>query len=192
MTNGTASTVTSSVASSTEPGVDDATVLAVLASLAAGSVGSNGETSYESWKRALKTSVTTNPFDALVVTVVGGSFLFYLAERGKNPKVKTYVDALLFISTCLSVGYADVFAVTQAGKAIASAVMTFGPAMSGAIFETPASGADAPAVAPEMLAIQKAIVDKLDAILGELKASRRGVNQGAPRRIKLSGSPGSR
>jgi voltage-gated potassium channel len=163
------SSVTSSVASSTEAGGDEVAVFAVLASLAAGSVGSNGETSYESWKRALKTSVTTNPFDALVVTVVGGSFLFYLAERGKNPKVKTYVDALLFISTCLSVGYADVFAVTQAGKAIASAVMTFGPAMSGAIFETPG---EAPAAAPEMLAIQKTIVDKLDAILGELRASR--------------------
>jgi voltage-gated potassium channel len=174
VTSGATPSVTSGVASSAEPGVDDAAVLAVLASLAAGTVGSNGETSYESWKRALKTSVTTNPFDALVVTVVGGSFLFYLAERGKNPKVKTYVDALLFISTCLSVGYADVFAVTQAGKAIASAVMTFGPAMSGAIFETPASGADAPAVAPEMLAIQKTIVDKLDAILGELRASRAG------------------
>jgi hypothetical protein len=156
-------------------GGDDAAVLAVLASLAVTGDTGGGETSYESWKRALKTSVSTNPFDALVVTVVGGSFLFYLAERGKNPKVKTYIDALLFISTCLSVGYADVFAVTQAGKAIASAVMTFGPAMSGAIFETPATrGApgEAPAVAPELLAIQRTIVDKLDAILGELKASR--------------------
>jgi hypothetical protein len=149
---------------------DDAAVLAVLASLAMTGGGAGGEGSYESWKRALKTSVTTSPFDALVVTVVGGSFLFYLAERGKNPKVNTYVDALLFISTCLSVGYADVFAVTPAGKAIASAVMTFGPAMSGAIFDEPKAAGEA--AAPELVAIHKTIVDKLDAILTELKASR--------------------
>ncbi|HEX4445568.1 MAG TPA: ion channel [Polyangiaceae bacterium] len=156
---------------------DDAAVLAVLASLAG--AGAGGQASYQSWKQSLKTAVTTDPFDALVVTVLGGGFLFYLAEKGKNPKVKTYVDALLFLSTCLSVGYADVFAVTPAGKAIASAVMTFGPAMSGAIFDDPkgataAAGSDGGAGAgtAELLAVQRAIVDKLDAILGELKASR--------------------
>jgi voltage-gated potassium channel len=160
------------------PEGDEGAVLAVLASLAAAGTNENGESSYESWKRALKTSVTTNPFDALVVTVLGGSFLFFLAERGKNPKVNTYVDALLFISTCLSVGYADVFAVTQAGKAIASAVMTFGPAMSGAIFEEPKAaeaGSETPpasVASPEMLAVQKTIVEKLDAILTELRAGR--------------------
>ncbi|MGH7435254.1 MAG: hypothetical protein ACRENE_06240, partial [Polyangiaceae bacterium] len=70
----------------------------------------------------------------------------------------------------LSVGYSDIFARTPAGQAIASAVMTFGPAMSGAIFESP--GAPAAEPSPEMLAVQHAIVDKLDAILAELRASR--------------------
>ncbi len=147
---------------------DDAAVLAVLASL----VATGGEASYDSWKRSLKGAVTRDPFDALVVMVVGGAFLFYLAERGKNPKVKSYVDALLFLSTCVSVGYADVFAVTPTGKAIASAVMTFGPSMSGGIFDAPA--APSASASPEMLAVQTAIVDKLDAILGELRASRAG------------------
>jgi hypothetical protein len=150
------------------PASGDGAVLAVLASLAVTGAGGG---SYESWKKELKTAITRDPFDALVVTVVGGAFLFYLAEKGKNPKVNTYVDALLFLSTCLSVGYADVFACTQAGKAIASAVMTFGPAMSGALFDAPAGEAKAEAT-PEMLAVQRTIVDKLDAILGELKASR--------------------
>jgi hypothetical protein len=153
----------------TETGVgDDAAVLAVLASLAT----TNGETSYDAWKKSLKGAVSRDPFDALVVMVVGGAFLFYLAERGKNPKVNSYVDALLFLSTCVSVGYADVFACTPAGKAIASAVMTFGPAMSGGIFDAaPSSEATS---TPELLAVQKAIVDKLDAILVELRASRAG------------------
>jgi voltage-gated potassium channel len=151
------------------PAGDDTDVLAVLATLAAGS----GGTSYASWKESLRSAVSTDPFDALMVTVAGGAFLFYLAEKGKNPKVRSYVDALVFLSTCVSVGYADIFAVTPAGKAIASAVMTFGPALSGGIFdarrepERPAGDANA---AADLLAIQRVIVDKLDAILGELKA----------------------
>ena len=145
------------------PAVDDAAVLAVLASLAA---GAGGEASYASWKSSLKAAVTSDPFDALVVTVVGGAFLFYLAEKDHNPKVRSYVDALLFLSTCVSVGYADVFACTPAGKAIASAVMTFGPAMSGGIFE---ANVDSGPASPEMVAVQKAIVDKLDAILTEMR-----------------------
>ncbi len=149
------------------PAVDDAAILGVLASLVA---SAGAETSYASWKRGLKAAVSSDPFDALVVTVVGGAFLFYLAEKDRNPKVRSYVDALVFLSTCVSVGYADVFACTPAGKAIASAVMTFGPAMSGAIFDD--RGGDGAVASPEMLAIQRAIVDKLDAILGEMRASR--------------------
>ena len=149
------------------PAGDDAAVLAVLASLAS---QTGGETSYASWKSSLKAAVSSDPFDALLVTVVGGALLFYLAEKDKNPKVRTYVDALLFVSTCVSVGYADVFACTPAGKAIASAVMTFGPALSGGIFDDPKGGGGV--ASPEMLALQRVIVDKLDAILTEMRASR--------------------
>jgi voltage-gated potassium channel len=153
------------------PAGDDAAVLAVLASLAVPS--SSGATSYESWKQSLRSAATTDPFDALIVTVLGGSFLFYLAEREKNPKVRTYVDALVFVSTCVSVGYADVFAVTQAGKAIAAAVMTFGPALSGAIFDKPETpSAEASGLSPQLVAVQSAILEKLDAILAELRAAR--------------------
>lgn len=152
-----------------QPGAgDDAAVVAVLAALAPAA----GGTSYDAWKRSLKAAVSSDPFDALLVTVVGGAFLFYLAERGKNPKVNSYVDALLFISTCVSVGYADVFACTPAGKAIASAVMTFGPAMSGGIFDEPGTSGGPVAAPSELLALQKVIVDKLDAILGELRSTR--------------------
>jgi hypothetical protein len=151
-----------------QSGADDAAVVALLAALAP----TAGGTSYDSWKRSLKGAVSSDPFDALVVTVVGGAFLFYLAERGKNPKVNSYVDALLFISTCVSVGYADVFACTPAGKAIASAVMTFGPAMSGGIFDEPGSQGEPIAAPAELIAVQKVIVDKLEAILGELRSTR--------------------
>src|SRR4051794_3756418 len=91
---------------------------------------SSGLASYEVLKTALREGVARDPLDALMVTVLGGSFLFYIAEKDENPKVRTYWDALLYISTCLSVGYADIFARTKPGQAIATAIMTVGPAMA--------------------------------------------------------------
>jgi hypothetical protein len=84
-----------------------------------------------------RSAAKSDPLGALLSLVGGASVLFYWAERGKNPKVRTLADAVLFITTCLSVGYADVFARTEMGKAIASFVMTIGPAMSGAALDEP-------------------------------------------------------
>jgi hypothetical protein len=143
-----------------------------LALLAAVAAAEGAAPALASLKKGLREAVERDPFDATVVTVAGGAFLFYLAEKGRNPKVETYWDALVFVSTCLSVGYADVFARTPAGKAIASAVMTLGPAMSGAIFDEPRAGST-PALSPsESIAVQRIIVDKLEAILTELRALR--------------------
>ena len=62
---------------------------------------------------------------------------FFQAERGINPKINSYMDAYYYISTCASVGYADVFAVTQMGKAIAALVMTVGPALAAKALDRP-------------------------------------------------------
>jgi hypothetical protein len=150
---------------------DDAAALTLVAALAS-SGGAVGD--YASLKKGLREAVAAEPFDAAVVTVVGGAFLFYVAEKGHNPKVQTYWDALVFISTCMSVGYADVFARTPAGQAIDSAVMTLGPAISGAIFEDPRrpGARSVDTGSPDAIAIQRVIVDRLEAILGELRASR--------------------
>ncbi len=83
----------------------------------------------ESWAQ---TTFADEPFTKLIGLVLTGAGLFYRAEVGHNPKVKSYTDALVYISTCASVGYADLFAVTEAGKLIGSAVMTIGPAMANA------------------------------------------------------------
>jgi voltage-gated potassium channel len=141
-----------------------------------------GMASYSSLKQRLRAAVARDPFDATLLTVLGGAFLFYVAEKEENPKVRTYWDALVFVSTCLSVGYADIFARTSAGKAIASALMTLGPAISGAILEEPRRDADpqvsatsrnadpqGSATPEQMLALQRVIAEKLEAILGELR-----------------------
>jgi hypothetical protein len=62
--------------------------------------------------------------------VCAAAALFYAAEEGHNPSVKTFWDALHYISTSLSVGYANIFPVTQAGKAIGALVQMVGPALS--------------------------------------------------------------
>jgi len=81
--------------------------------------------------------VESNPLDAAVTFLAGASYAFYIAEKGVNPKVKTYVDSFYYISTCASVGYADIFAATQAGRAIAALVMIVGPALAARSLDRP-------------------------------------------------------
>ncbi len=81
--------------------------------------------------------IDRNPLDATFEFLAAASYAFYLVEKKHNPKIKTFIDAFYYISTCASVGYADVFAVTQPGRAIASLVMTVGPAITNRALERP-------------------------------------------------------
>lgn len=126
-----------------------------------------GALSYGVAKQGFRELVTRDPIDTLIVAVLGGGYLFYLAEKGKNPRVNTIWDAFVFVATALSVGYDQTFARTDSGKAIAAFVMTFGPAAATAAFDPPAREAEAQAA--EALATQKAILERLDGILETLK-----------------------
>lgn len=74
--------------------------------------------------------IESNPLDSTLEILGVASWAFYQAEKDANPRIKTYMDAFYYISTCASVGYADIFAVTQAGRAIAALVMIVGPALT--------------------------------------------------------------
>jgi voltage-gated potassium channel len=100
------------------------------------------------------------PIDELSALVTWGAALFYWAEEGVNDGVKTYWDALHYIATSLSVGYANIFPVTPLGKTVGAVVMMVGPALSARALEAPH---------PESDASPGAVVEKLDAILEELK-----------------------
>jgi hypothetical protein len=76
-------------------------------------------------------SLAEQPFENTAKIVAVTSVLFYLAERGHNPKVNSIYDASVYCSTCLSVGYADIFARTPVGKMIGTFLMTIGPSISG-------------------------------------------------------------
>ncbi len=77
------------------------------------------------------------PLDSVFEFLAATSFAFYLAEKDVNPRVHSYVDAFYYISTCASVGYADVFAMTHLGRAIAALVMAVGPALTNNAFARP-------------------------------------------------------
>ena len=89
-------------------------------------------------QNVLLDQVRRNPLDAAFEFLALASLAFFWAEKDINPRVKTYVDAFYYIGTCASVGYADIFAVTQTGKAIAGLVMIVGPALAAKTLERPA------------------------------------------------------
>lgn len=132
----------------------------------------------EGFKNDLRDLVARDPLDSVVMTILVGAHLFFEAEKEVNPKVKTFGDALVFVSTSISVGYSDIFAKSEKGKLIATALQAFGPALAAAALDKPASRAEeaasarAEALAQENVVTQRAIADKLDAILTELKAQR--------------------
>jgi hypothetical protein len=72
-----------------------------------------------------------------VTFLAASSAAFYAAEKDQNPRIKTYIDAFYYISTCASVGYADIFAATQTGRAIAALVMIVGPALAARSLDRP-------------------------------------------------------
>jgi hypothetical protein len=115
------------------------------------------------------------PANAIVLTVLGAAAAFYVAERGKNPKVTSFYDALVYAATNMSVGYSDIFAKTAGGKAVGSLLMTYGPALATRALDPPGvlpvSGAAPPAAASQFdeAAVDR-IVQRLDSILHELRA----------------------
>jgi hypothetical protein len=85
----------------------------------------------ETWAGKLADSPCRN-----TATVVGlSTVLFYLFEKDRNAKVNDVWDAMVYCSTCLSVGYGDIFAKTPLGKILGSALMTMGPAMASKTLE---------------------------------------------------------
>src|SRR6478735_2903565 len=112
------------------------------------------------------------PMSSTAAAVLVGALAFYAAERGKNPKVKTFYDALVYVSTNLSVGYSDIFAQTPVGKTIGSALMTYGPALATRVFDQPNDAADRARESEQSQESLRAIADKLDKILVELRAER--------------------
>ena len=113
-----------------------------------------------------------DPMNAVVFTVLLGAAAFYAAERHENPKVNSYFDALVYVSTNLFVGYSDIFAKTETGKAIASTLMTYGPALAARVFDNPHEAKDRAAEGERSEQALRDIASKLELILQELQSQR--------------------
>jgi len=130
----------------------------------------------ERWKKALLDQGVDNPLETLVMLVTGAAMVIYLAEKDVNEDIRTYGDALHYTATCLNVGYAKMFPVTQVGKVIAALVMMVGPSivawqLEGRLVRRERESPEAELqTAPDL----GPVVEKLDAILQELRALRAG------------------
>jgi hypothetical protein len=127
-----------------------------------------GDPLLESAKNDVRDALTKDPIESAMMAILVGSYAFFQAENGINPKVQTFGDALVFISTSMSVGYSDIFPKTERGKIIASAIQTFGPAMTARLLDPPRKQEeDEKRAAAET---QQQILQRLDAILDALKS----------------------
>lgn len=114
----------------------------------------------EPLERKLIHLLTDNPLEANVGFLLATSAAFYQAEVGINPKINTFIDALYYISTCLAVGYADIFAETQRGRAIAALVMLVGPALTAELLDPPHRAASASEVGQdEIIGVLREILE---------------------------------
>lgn len=115
-----------------------------------------------------------DPMSAIALTVLASAAAFYAVEREQNPKINSFYDALTYVSTNLSVGYSDIFAKTEAGKAIGSALMTYGPALAARVFDVPNEARQRVEEGERSQAALGEIADKLERILVELQNQRGG------------------
>jgi hypothetical protein len=138
-----------------------------------------GAPSIEDWLARLRSGLAScelsgreilnrNPLESLLALVFGGAALYYLAERGKNEKVRHYWDALEYTSTCASVGYTNIFPETPLGKIIASILFLIGPNLAARALD-PVSEKSPDAAHPT-----EALRSRLDAILDELRRLNAG------------------
>jgi len=156
--------------------------LLLLAAIAAATSPDMGKGALDRFKGGVREGFARDPMGSVLATVLGSAWLFYKAERGHNPKVKSYYDALVYVSTNLSVGYSDIFAKTPRGKAIGTVLMTYGPAMAAKIFDTPTGSEPTASAAPPVAAAaapaaeasvsSRDVLDRLDRILAVLESNR--------------------
>jgi hypothetical protein len=114
----------------------------------------------EEWAASLR----NKPAQNTAIFATAAAVIFYYAERGHNPKVTDYYDALVYCTTNLSVGYSDIFARTPVGKLVGSILMTFGPALSGSALDGPKQ--------QESDDTQKQILSTLQQILTHLETEK--------------------
>ena len=115
---------------------------------------------------AMAPKLASAPLRNSAALIAVSSAAFLAAERNHNPKVNDIYDAMVYCSTCLSVGYADIFPRTPVGKLIGTILMTAGPALAARALDGQAhddSVGRADAIQQDILATLRSILDRLPA-----------------------------
>lgn len=146
--------------------VNDRALLSLGALLVAAHAGTSQENPLARFNEKIRKLQAEEPMTAITATVLASAAAFYVLERGRNPKVRSFYDALVYVSTNLSVGFSDIFAQTPLGKVLGSALMTWGPALATRAFDPPAAAPASPATD----SATREVLQRLDAILRELRA----------------------
>ena len=120
------------------------------------------------WPRSTKidefsAKLAERPAQNTLIILGLGALLFYIAERNENPKVNTIYDSLEYCSSSLSVGYTNIYPQTPLGKLVATLLMTYGPALSGAVLEGPKQSHET------LHATEEKVLATLEQILAELQ-----------------------
>ena len=120
------------------------------------------------------------PAEKTVAMLSAATLLFYLAERGHNPKVRDIYDAAVYCTTNISVGYCDIFAHTPVGKMIGSALMTVGPAMAAKTLDgtRQAQEQQAEATQEQILSTLQEILSRLNPAVAETDSRQDGNGHG--------------
>ena len=114
--------------------------------------------SLDDWVAKVREKPCTNTASIVALS----AFLFLKLEKGHNPKVQDIYDAMVYTSTCLSVGYGNIFAATPGGKLLGTILMTIGPALAAKTLDgTPKLSPQADPVQLEVLSTLKQILAKL-------------------------------
>lgn len=143
--------------------------IVTLGVLLGAAYGKSPEVMLRELHQQFRKAQAAEPANMTVKVVLLGAVAFYLAERGRNPKILSYYDALVYVSTNLSVGYSDILARTPLGKALGSLLMAYGPALAARTLDAPSEHSNP----SERLGDVAALAEKLDLILAELVLSRR-------------------
>ncbi len=138
-------------------------LLASTAALAAcAALVSPGASPARELEARLRAAADEDPMGTMATALLLGGAIFFAAERGENPKVTSFADALYFVSTSMSVGYSDIFPRTEAGKLLSTVLAALGPALTARAL----ADAKAPTREDDRDA---ALLAKLDEILVALK-----------------------
>lgn len=149
--------------------MNERALLGLSVLLAIGS-GRSGKQLLNEVPEKLRSLHARGPMPAALAAVASAAMAYYAAERSRNPKLSSLYDALLYASAKVSGGSAGGEPVTPAGKLIASALMTLGPALAAEALRAPAASAAKP-VAGDPAALDQ-VVQKLELILQELRTRR--------------------